>query len=345
MGRVDSLDRLFGEDYDPETTMKLTDEMEKTAIVGFPIASMYWTKMKGLSGSVEGKVFSCGPSTFNVPYHSPKVLIIIPGYRGDFVLQEESYVVKAISVNTTDIIVLRHNGLRVMGEDVQNYVHCPERIALAKTSPKYEYLGDQNFSFLEASLELLTVLEALNLENVENIHILGHSWGSRIALLSLDQLIENERQRGISAANSSILQKIRNIILLGPWLEIRREKILALEPIVAEDVQAGYFRNMKADQFITDMLDTAACLKQTTLNGLSVPAHIICSDHDEHIPDITGEVWPIFSQLQVPKKSLHILGDLKPQMPPTIGGRPIEVHDYAAPVVYNMIQEILTSAD
>ncbi len=345
MGREVLLDSLFGENYDPEITMKLADEMEKSAIAGFPIASMYWTKMKGLSRSVEGKVFSCGPSTFNVPYHSPKALIIIPGYRGDFVLQEENYVVKTIAVNATKVIVLRHNALRIIGEDMQNYVHCPSRVELAKKAERYQYLGGQDFSFLEASLELLTALEALNLEKVENIHILGHSWGARIALLSLDQLIENERQQGIPATKSPILQKIRSVILLGPWLETRREKILGLEAIVAEEAQGGYFRNMRADQFITDMLDTAVCLKDTNLKGLAAPVHIICADRDEHIPDIEGEIGPVFEKLRVPRKSLHILGDLKQQMPPTIGGREVEVHDYAAPVVYDMIQEILTSAD
>ncbi len=254
-----------------------------------------------------------------------KVLIICPGYRGDFVLQEQGYA-DAFCKDGRAIICLRHNGLRVVGDDVTNYVHCPER---QKRLGKYT--GQRRFSVKESNREVLTAIEALpSIENLQ-VDIIGHSWGAQIALESL---------KALKASGSSVGKSVRNVILLGATVDGRPETYKAYRDYFASDAEQDFFREMDPDEIINDFIDNARDMSNFSSNDIpeNVRRVVLINSLGDGEVNIKEEQLPFYSRI---KDRANIL--ILPTNPVTItlGGRESEEHDYFGSEVRGWIEKIL----
>lgn len=254
-----------------------------------------------------------------------KILIICPGYRGDFVLQERSYA-DDFCKDGRAIVCLRHNGLRVVGEDVVNYVHCPER---QRTWGRYT--GKGPFSVKKANRELLIALKAIVSTENFDVDIIGHSWGGQIVLESLKALKE---------LRDPIVKKVKNVILLGAMLDSRPETYTAYRDFFLTDAQQDFFREMDARDMVEDFLDNARDMGNFTSGDISenVRITIINSSADKEI-DIRGEQIPFHGQID-DSEARWIFFRFDDSMV-TLGGRLSEGHDYVDPEVRDCIREIL----
>lgn len=186
--KFDKLENLFGKNFNPEITIEIKSDVDfDNNKIELNEQLVFWTELKDQETGevVEGKVYVPKDGKVN------KILIISPGYKGDFVLQEAEYA-KDFVKNGRAMIVLRHNGLRVQGNDVQNYIYCPDKQKFGKEKEQ-KYLGEKNFSLENSSREVLVLLKALNDRdnNLDKIDIVGHSIGARIAI---ESIIEAKKQ-------------------------------------------------------------------------------------------------------------------------------------------------------
>jgi hypothetical protein len=337
----ESLERLFGENFNKEKTIELEGDLdENNNFKELEKHKAFWTELKNPDTDevIEGKIYFPKESE-NVK----KILIIEPGYRGDFVLQESEYADDFAGEERT-LIVLRHNGLRIDEEEMKDYIHCKEKINYAQKKEQ-KYIGkDENFDFKKAEREILTVLKSLKdkIDGIDKIDIIGHSWGGRIAVNSISELkkeIEKEKENEIS---KKISEKIDNLILIGPWLETNKEKLEAVRDIFEKEEKNDCFRNLKAENFMDGLLSSARKLKKITPNDLPKNLRItgIISVEDELVS--LESVFPLFNQLEdMKRKGFISLKDFKELLPEKIGKRESQVHDYALPQIRNSIRSII----
>ena len=337
----ESLEKIFGENFNREKTIKLEGDLdENNNFKELEKYKVFWTELKNpdTNEAIEGKIYFPKESE-NVK----KILIIEPGYRGDFVLQESKYADDFVGAKRA-LIVLRHNGLRIEGEETKDYLHCEEKINYAQNKDQ-KYTGkDEDFDFKKAEREILTVLKSLKdkIDDIDKIDIIGHSWGSRIAvnsILELKKEMEGEKESEIS---KKISEKIDNLILIGPWLETRKEKLEAVLNIFEREEKSGYFKNLKAENFMKGLLSSAEKLKKIIPDDLPKNLRItgILSVEDELV-DLES-VFPLFNQLKdMKRKGFISLKDFKELLPKEIGGRKSQVHDYALPQIRDFIGSVI----
>ena len=339
--RFESLEKLFGENFNKEKTIELEGDLdENNNFKELEKYKAFWTELKNPDTNevIEGKIYFPKESE-NVK----KILIIEPGYRGDFVLQESGYADDFVNSERA-LIVLRHNGLRINGEDMKDYIHCEEKINYAQNKDQ-KYTGkDEDFDFKKAEREILTVLKSLKdkVNDIDKIDIIGHSWGGRIvvnSILELTKEMEKEKEREIS---KKLSEKIDNLILIGPWLETKKEKLEAVRNIFEKEEKSGYFKNLKAKNFIEGLLSSAEKLEKIIPDDLPKNLRItgIISVEDKLIN--LESVFPVFNQLKdMKRKGFISLKDFKELLPEKIGKRKSQIHDYALPQIRNFIESVI----
>ncbi|MDD4531517.1 MAG: alpha/beta hydrolase [Candidatus Pacebacteria bacterium] len=257
-----------------------------------------------------------------------KVLIICPGYRGDFVLQERHYA-HDFCRSGRAVICLRHNSLRTVGKDVENYVHCPQRQVTGG-----RYTGEGAFSVKKANREVLTVLKALEpVGDIEEIDILAHSWGGQISLESLKAIKESGEMGAV--------KKLKNLVLLGATLDSRPETYLAYREAFVSDAKQDFFNCMDPDQIIEDFLDNAEDMGN--FSSADIPENvrivIINSSADQEI-DVENEQIPFHGKIQDCYESTWIFLRVDP-IEIALGGRSSEGHDYIDSQIWEVIQDII----
>jgi hypothetical protein len=334
-----TLDGLLGKNFSKEKTIKLeTDVDENNERKEIDNQEVFWTEFVNpeTGETVEGKIYF--PKNGKVE----KVLIIEPGYRGDFVLQESMYADDFVKDGRA-MIVLRHNGLRIEGDDVVNYLHCPDK---RKTSSggKQEHLGRKDFDFYESNKEILIALKSLehSLFQIKSIDIIGHSWGGNIALRSIVELQKQALQNGDNAVISvKVIKKLNNLILIGAWLET--EANVFHEEFFKKEEAGGYFKNLSAEKTMRQIEGAGEELKK--IKAEDIPRNLrvesIVSIGEEEV-DILKDIFGFFKRLKgFRKKGQIVLKELKAMMPKEIGGRETEDHDYELKMVRNWIRMII----
>lgn len=344
--KFESLENLFGENFTQEKTFQLEKDVDcdnKEKELGGQEA--FWTEFKNPDTGevVEGKVYL--PKNAENKEGIKKILIVAPGYRGDFVLQEGDYADDFVKGDRA-MIVMRHSGLRISGDDMKNYVHCPEKAKFAEQKGQ-EYLGkDENFDFSKADKEVLTVLKSLSekIDNIEKIDIIGHSWSGRTALNSIVELKKKIEESGIKGEIAKKLcSKIDNLILMGAWLEIREEVSEGYRDFFKSEETGDYYKNLNGDKIVEQMISSGNKLKELKSSDLPKDMRIVGmhSVEDQDV-DLEGEIMEFFKQIKdIKRKGSIILKDLKDFMPEKIGGREIENHDYALEQARKWIGKII----
>ncbi|MCK4745033.1 hypothetical protein KAS41_03145 [Candidatus Parcubacteria bacterium] len=329
--RFKILENIFGENFTREKTFQIfkdvdQDNKEKELID----KKVFWTEFKNPDTNevVEAKIYL--PESGE---KIKKVLIVSPGYRGDFVLQEADYADDFVKDDRA-MIMTQHNGLRINGEDMQNCIHCPEKANFAEQKDQ-EYIGkNKDFDFLEADKEVLTVLKLLGdkIDDIEKIDIIGHSWGGRIVLNSIVELKKQVKDFGAKGEIAKkIISKIDNLVLMGAWLETRKEIAENYREFFKDEENGDYFKNLNGDKIVEQMIISGNKLKKLKSSDLPENMRIvgIHSVEDQDI-DLEGEILEFFKQIKDIKRKGHIvLKDLKELMPDKIGDRETENHDYA----------------
>jgi hypothetical protein len=323
-GKFEKLESLFGKNFNPEKTIKLEKDVDQdNNQIELPNQEFFWTELKDPETGevIEGKVYL--PKDGKVD----KVLIVAPGYRGDFVLQEAQYA-KDFAIDGRAMIVLRHNGLRVQGDDVKNYVHCPEKQQFGEQKDQ-RYLGKEDFSFETSSREVLVALKAISdkIDDLKKIDILGHSFGARTAI---ESVTEAKKHAQSNENIKKLVDKIDNLIVMGAWLETRKEMLEPYLEYFKGEEEGDYFRNLNGEKFFEEILKSAERTKRITTKDFPENMRFIgihsVSDGDINLE---GEVFPFFNQIKdIKRKGSIILKDLKEIIPSRIGGRETETHDY-----------------
>ena len=340
--KFESLEKLFGENFNKEKTIELKGDLdENNNFKELEKYKAFWTEFKNpdINEAIEGKVYFPKESE-----NIKKILIIEPGYRGDFVLQESKYA-DDFAGKERALIILRHNGLRIKEGNMKDYIHCKEKIDYAQSKDQ-KYTGkDEDFDFKKAEREILTVLKSLKdkIDDIDKIDIIGHSWGGRIAVNSVTELkkeIGSEEKK--EKAFEKISEKIDNLVLIGPWLETEKEKLKAVRNIFEKEEKNDYFKNLKAENFIKGLLSLAEKLKKITPDDLPKNLRItgIVSVKDELVN--LESIFPFFNQLKdMKRKGFVSLKDFKELLPEKIGERKSQVHDYALPQVRNFVGSVI----
>jgi hypothetical protein len=334
--KFQELSGIFGENFNKKKTIKIEKDIDKdNNSVENEGQNIFWTELFNpeTKESIEAKVYM--PKNGK----AENMIIVSPGYRGDFVMQENEYG-KDFASNKRGIIFLRHNSLRIKGSDMDNYVHCLEKKDYAEKENQ-NYLGkEDDFDFLKADDEVLTALKALS-ENIKKIDIIGHSWGGRIALNSLLKL----KKEGISGRD--LLERVDNLILLGAWLETREKIIESFKTFFESEEKEGYFKNMDAGKIVNQIIQSGKKLKEIKADDLPSDLRIvgIHSVSDEDI-DLEGEIFEFFKKIKShPNKGSIILKDLKGLLPDKIGDRKSEIHDYNLSQVRDWIKLAIKKGD
>ncbi len=324
------LEKIFGENFNREKTFELEkdhDENHKERELGD--YRCFWTEFQNPETGevVEGKAYlPKGVKDYE------DVLVLSPGYAGGFAMQEAEYA-DEFARDKRAFVVLRHNGLRIEGEDVKKYLHCPQKLEHAKGKGQ-EFLGkDEKFSWKAADREVLTFLKSLGskIDEIKNIDIMGHSWGARIAVESLAALKkeDNDFSRKIEA-------KINNAILLGSWLETIKENVEPYREYFQGHADAEIFKGMDTEKVMDDIFEMLERLKTYTAKDFSEDIRITAinslTDNDVTM-DPDGEVYRFFSQLKghekvgnIVLKALDEEGLLADKIDDREGA--VDVHDY-----------------
>jgi len=304
------LEKIFGENFTREKTFELTkdyDENHKERELGD--YRCFWTEFQNPETGevVEGKVY--------LPKETEQyedVLVLSPGYVGGFAMQEAEYA-DDFAHSKRAFIVLRHNGLRIEGEDVKKYLHCPEKMGHAKEKGQ-KFLGkDEKFSWEAANREVLTFLKSLGskIDEIKNIDIMGHSWGARITLESLVALKKED-----SELSRKIEEKINNAILLGSWLETIKENIEPYRDYFDGHAKAEIFKGMNTGEVMDDIFVMFDRLKEYTAKDFPEDVRITAinslTDNDVDMKvDVPegkyGEVYRFFKQLKGHEKVGNIV--------------------------------------
>lgn len=327
------LESLFGkEGFNPEKSIRLekdVDQDNNERELGNYEAM--WTELKDPETGevIEAKVYI--PKVGKVD----KVLIVSPGYRGDFVLQESNYA-DDFAKDGRIVIFMRHNGIRI-GEEMKNYTHCPEKSNLALTKGQQHMGKGDDFNFESANREVLTALKVLgqSIDSINKIDVVGHSWGGRISLLSISELVSGiGKDRPNVEQLRKIASKIDNLILMGAWLETRAENIEPYLEYFESEAAEGIFKNMNPQECISSAVSQGKRLSE--LNSQNFPQQMrivgLQSVGDEHV-DLEGEYEEFFKRMRgLERKGSIILKDLmqlKGEVPAELGNRETEAHDYA----------------
>jgi hypothetical protein len=333
------LSELFGDQFNTKKTIRLEcDVDENNRQKELDGQQVFWTEFidPETGETVEGKIYL--PKDGKIE----KILLIEPGYRGDFVLQESLYADDFVKGGRA-MIVLRHNGLRVEGDDIVNYLHCPDK-RKASSDGKQKYLGRKDFDFSESNKEVLIALKSLghSLGQIKSIDIIGHSWGGNIALRSIVELQKQAMQNGSGAIISErVIKKLNNLVLIGAWLET--EVNVFHKEFFKKEEAAGYFKNLSAEKTMHQIAEAGEELKK--IKAEDIPKHLrvesVVSIGEEEV-DILKDIFGFFKRLKgFRKKGQIILKKLKAMMPKEIGGRETEDHDYELRLVRNWIKMII----
>lgn len=335
----EALEAVLGDNFNPEKTIALkkdVDENNQEQPLGNYEA--HWTEMinPDTKEVVEGKIYT--------PEGGPAkdILIICPGYIGDFVLQEKSYA-DEFCRDSRAVIVLRHNNLRIKGEDVQNFVHCPER---QKMDQDYTGRGDK-FSIKEANREILTVLKSMGdkIDNLDNIDILGHSWGGMIALESLMDINKEESEQ-----SRKIVKKLNNLILLASMVDSREAIYEIYRPDLEGDARKGYFKDMNSEEIVKDLKDNGRDFNKNKLRDLPKNIKITSlnsmADKELDPADMKADMLVPFhfklDESLSPRLIFFQDGDYgPPKAEKTLGGRGPEEHDYAGSEARRWLKKII----
>lgn len=334
--------RLFGkEGFNPEKSIRLkkdVDQDNNERELGNYDA--VWTELRNPDTEevVEAKIYI--PKEGKID----KVLIICPGYRGDFVLQESNYA-DDFAKSGRVLVVLRHNSLKI-DENSRNYVHCPEKLDFAKKNNQ-QYTGKgENFSFSRANREVLTALKSLSgkIDEINSIDVLAHSWGSKISSLSISELERQSKGKDERADTArKISQKVKNLVLIGPWLIAKEGQMEAYREAFTEEVREGFFKNMDLATAMTDLKISGQDLLKLEDENFPEQMRIVpifsVGEEENYAPEVTGEdlqkaVRDFLTRLEKLKKGFVVLKDLSPggaikEVPEAIGGREVVAHDYA----------------
>jgi len=335
--------RLFGgkEGFNPEKSIRLkkdVDQDNNERELGNYDA--VWTELRNPDTEevVEAKIYI--PKEGKID----KVLIICPGYRGDFVLQESSYA-DDFAKDGQALIVLRHNSLRI-DENSKNYIHCPEKLEYAKKNNQ-QYTGKgESFSFSRANCEVLTALKSLSnkIDEIKSVDILAHSWGSKISLSSVSELEKQSKGDSEKAKTAQkISQRIKNLIPIGPWLISKEGQLEGYHGTFEEEVREGFFKNMELSTAMADLKISGQNLLALSDENFPEQMRIVpifsVGEEENYAPEVTGEdlqkaVRDFLTRLEKLKKGFVVLRDLTPngvikEVPKTIGGREVVAHDYA----------------
>ncbi len=329
--KFEKLEKLFGkEGFNPEKTFELQEDRdENNEVRELGNYQCFWTEFLNpdTGEAVEGKVYLP-----NGTEDYEDVLVISPGYRGDFALQEAEYA-DDFARGKRAMVMLRHNGLRIEGDDVKNFVHCPEKAEYAQKSGQ-KFLGkNEKFNFEKANREVLTFLKALGskIDQIKNIDILGHSWGARITLESLVVLHKEDNETA-----KKIQEKINNAILLGSWFETIPEKAEPYRDFFRGDAEKEYFKQMDGDQVIADIFKMYERLETYKAQDLPENVRLVAinslADSDVDM-EAGGEVYRFFKQFKEHEKIGNlVLKDLAKEnlLATHKGGQDggVEVHDY-----------------
>lgn len=332
------LQEIFGDNFNPEKSIHLgkdVDRNNKERELGSYEA--FWTEIKNPETNevVEAKVYI--PKNGKVD----KIFLVSPGYRGDFVLQEMDYA-DNFAKDGRAIIMMRHNGLRIEGEDMKNYVHCPDKTEGSQKSGQ-SFLGSgENFSFKQANQETKTALMALSdkIDMIKKIDVLGHSWGARISLLSIQELMKNNKTNENS---NKILSKLNNLIMIGAWLETNEDKIKPALGFFENEAKGNFFKGMNPQEVIDSAIVSSKKIKEIKAQDLPKNMRVVgvqsVGDHDV---DLKAEYMQFFKQIKDKEKlGSVILKDLANLLPEKIGNRPSEQHDHAVNIVRKWIGEII----
>ena len=332
------LDELFGESFNPKKTIRLekdVDQDNKERELGNYKA--IWTELRNpeTKGVVEANIYI--PRGEKVD----KVLIVGPGYRGDFVLQEADYA-DDFAKDGRALIVYRYNGLKI-NEKTQNELHCPQR---AEIKSDKDYLGEREFNFEECNRQVKTILKALSdkVNELDKIDFVAHSLAARNVLLTVSDLFKSLDESGSAKGTvQKVVTKIDNIVLLGAWLETRKDKIWFWEQYLPNEQEREYLEGFDVKRFFGEAEKSSEKLENMTAESFPEKTRIIGiqSVGDQHV-DLEGEYMKFFDQLKNAKeRGTVILKDLKDQLPTEIGGRETEMHDYAHVLVRKWIKQII----
>jgi len=332
----EALESLMGDNFNPEKTIALEKDVdEKNQEQPLGDYEAHWTEMinPDTGETVEGKVYTPEGDS------AKDVLIVCPGYKGDFVLQEKGYA-DDMCRDGRAIVFLRHNNLRTKGGDVENYVHCPQK---QETNSEYTGKGE-GFDVREANREVLTALKSLgsNIDNLDKIDIIGHSWGGMIALESLMDIAKEEGEN-----SKKIIEKINNLILLAATLESRPENYEAYQSYFQADADKGYFKDMDAEEMVEGFKENAKDFNEDNLKNL--PKNIKVTSLNSMIDgDINKEeeTVPFHFKLDSstnPRLIFFQDGNYGPNEwnDKSLGGRGPEEHDYAGSEARKWLKKII----
>lgn len=335
--KFEALEKVWGENFNPEKTIQLTQDLdEHNTVRELGNYESYWTELKDPDSdeAVEGKVYLPKDGVVK------DILIISPGYKGDFALQEARYA-DDFARDGRAVIFLRHNNLRIEGDDVKNYIHCPEKQAKASEKKQKHIGSEEKFSWNKANGEILTALKSLGnkIDDIGKIDIIGHSWGGSIAVNSMTKLHQDE-----SEVAKKIEQKIDNVILMGAMLETRREVFENYREFFESEAEKDYFKGMDAEAVMNDLISGGEAIGKMTAQNFPENVRLVGVESvvDADI-DLRGETLPFFTRMkELKKKGNIVFKDLKEfAMPEKIGGRDTEVHDYPLDRVRKWIAKII----
>lgn len=334
----DCLEKLIGENFNRQKTFELereSDENNHPRELGE--YQVFWTELinPDTNEVVEGKIYFPKDSQ-----NIKKILIICPGYKGDFVLQE-AYYADQFAKEGRAVCVLRHNGIRTQGEEMQNYIHCPEKQEKAQKEGQ-DYLGlGKDFSYSQAGREVLTALQAFgaSADKLDSIDILGHSWGGRIAIQSIVEL-----QKENSHTATTVKEKVKNLILLAPWLETRKDLMEnKYRQMLSSDEQNQSLRGMTADAVLSDLRSTSQKIEDLTSQDFPPDLKIVGIEsvtdeytmgpeyQEEEYKNLNSGLQGFFKRIKShPRIGNIVLKDLSgiSGYPLKIGNRNPEIHDY-----------------
>lgn len=334
--KYDDLEKLLGENFNKEKTFELQkelDENNKPRELGEYRA--FWTEFRNPETDevVEGKIYFP-----NNAKNYKKIFLISPGYKGDFVLQE-SYYADDFAKGEKIVIFLRHNALKIQGVDVENFIHCPEKQEKSQKTGQSYLGGNENFNYKKASREVLTVLMALSKKNeqVDQIDVMGHSWGGRIAIQSLVEL--NKNKGGIF---DHFKGKIKNLILLAPWLETRKELLEEkYRDFLEIDERGGYLKGMNVNDILSDLKTTSEEINNLSSDDFpenlrvigiqSVADEYTMNDASPDSQNINSGLFGFLKRLKNHKNKGNIVLKNISEVegfPKQLGNRPPEIHDY-----------------
>lgn len=247
--RQASLERVRDfENIDSKYTLVLEGEIDENneSVEG----DVFWVKLNyhgadGKDNTIEGKLFLPKSDKSN-----KELVICEPGMPGDAVILFDSRHAPALVKEGYAVFVARHNGTKLQGEKVDNYVHCPQKKEFSSQSGQ-DHVGKE-FSFQEWGKEIHTAIMGLE-AGFEKINLIGHSMGAPNNLNSL--LI-------LAKENPEVADKIKSFVsLAGAVGRPRPDGSFDPENVLNAHRLKGFLSYIK-DAGIHDSIDPEANLEQ-----------------------------------------------------------------------------------